>query len=355
MIVRNEEAVLDDCLNSAKDIADEIIIVDTGSTDKTKEIARKYTDKIYDFKWIDDFAAARNFSLSKASMDYIFWLDADDVVPPESRDKIIALKKNPFFYADMGIFTYNYSFDENGNVTMSQLVERLLKRECGFKWIGRVHEYIPQQEKTNTVFRSDIQIDHRCDEDSSDSNERNIRILETMMLEGEELTPREKYLYGRELRIAKRYAEAIPFLKVYVETKDNIASGTRLQAVSDAAFCEIQINNDYNAEMLIHKYLETYEPDAQLFCLLGTALMHQKRFEAAINAYSQATLYTKTAKTERVTRKEFSGGYAFMKIAECCIALKNKKLAEMFNNKAAELMPDNPEIKKNSIRIKLML
>ena len=81
MIVKDEEAVLDKCLKSVHDLVDEIIIVDTGSTDKTKEIAKKYTDKIYDFKWVDDFAKARNYSFSKATKDYIFWLDADDYMP----------------------------------------------------------------------------------------------------------------------------------------------------------------------------------------------------------------------------------------------------------------------------------
>jgi Glycosyl transferase family 2. len=71
MIVKNEELTLDRCLTSIKDAVDEIIIVDTGSTDLTKNIGKKYTDKIFDFKWIDDFSAARNFSFSKATMDYI--------------------------------------------------------------------------------------------------------------------------------------------------------------------------------------------------------------------------------------------------------------------------------------------
>ena len=64
MIVKNEEAVLARCLDSLRGLMDEIIIVDTGSTDNTKEIALKYTDKVYDFSWGDDFAAARNFSFS---------------------------------------------------------------------------------------------------------------------------------------------------------------------------------------------------------------------------------------------------------------------------------------------------
>ena len=66
MIVKNEELVLARCLDTVCDLVDEIIIVDTGSTDSTKSIAARYTDKIYDFEWVNDFAAARNFSFSKA-------------------------------------------------------------------------------------------------------------------------------------------------------------------------------------------------------------------------------------------------------------------------------------------------
>ena len=69
MITKNEERYLEQCLNSVKEIVDEIIIVDTGSTDKTKEIAKKFKAKIIDFKWIDDFSAARNESLKHAAKD----------------------------------------------------------------------------------------------------------------------------------------------------------------------------------------------------------------------------------------------------------------------------------------------
>ena len=66
MIVKNEEKLLARCLDSVAGLMDEIIIVDTGSTDRTKEIAARYTDKIYDFEWVQDFSAARNFAFSKA-------------------------------------------------------------------------------------------------------------------------------------------------------------------------------------------------------------------------------------------------------------------------------------------------
>ena len=79
MIVKNEAEILARCLDSLAGLMDEIIIVDTGSTDDTKEIARQYTDLVYDFSWCDDFAAARNFSFSKATKEYIYAPDADEV------------------------------------------------------------------------------------------------------------------------------------------------------------------------------------------------------------------------------------------------------------------------------------
>ena len=93
MIVKNEEKVLARWLDSVADLVDEIIIVDTGSSDATKEIAARYTDQVYDFAWQDDFAAARNFSFSKATKDYIYVPDADEVLDEENREDFRQLKQ----------------------------------------------------------------------------------------------------------------------------------------------------------------------------------------------------------------------------------------------------------------------
>lgn len=92
MIVKNEESVLETCLSSVKNIVDEIIIVDTGSTDNTKSIAKKFNTKFYDFEWCNDFAKARNYSFSHATKDYILWLDADDILPEKDVEKLKNLK-----------------------------------------------------------------------------------------------------------------------------------------------------------------------------------------------------------------------------------------------------------------------
>ena len=91
MIVRDEEENLPNCLGSVRGVFDEIVVVDTGSVDRTREIAREHGAKVVEFAWIDDFAAARNVALEHATGDYAFWLDADDVIEPNQREKLIAL------------------------------------------------------------------------------------------------------------------------------------------------------------------------------------------------------------------------------------------------------------------------
>ena len=114
MIVKNEEKSLPKCLESVKDIFDEIVIVDTGSTDRTKITARAFTDKIFDFPWCDDFSAARNFSFSKATGDYIAWLDADDVLDEANRNAFLKLKDSLSFDTDVVMMRYTSAFHSDG-------------------------------------------------------------------------------------------------------------------------------------------------------------------------------------------------------------------------------------------------
>ena len=143
MIVKNEEKLLARCLDSVAGLMDEIIIVDTGSTDRTKEIAARYTDKIYDFEWVQDFSAARNFAFSKAGMEYIYSADADEVLDEENRKAFLQLKETllpeidivQMYYANQLDFGTIYNFDK-------ELRPTLFKRLRTFTWAEPIHEQV---------------------------------------------------------------------------------------------------------------------------------------------------------------------------------------------------------------------
>ena len=142
MIVKNEEEVLARCLACVTSFADEIIVVDTGSTDKTKEIAAGFTDKLYDFAWCDDFSKARNYSFSKATQDFIMWLDADDVILQEDQEQLVELKQRLQPEVSIVMMKYHPAFDDKGNPTFSYYRERLMNRRMQHRWSGVIHEAV---------------------------------------------------------------------------------------------------------------------------------------------------------------------------------------------------------------------
>lgn len=178
MIVKNEEQWLPKSLESIKNLADEIIIVDTGSTDKTKEIAKTYNAKIFDFKWDDDYADARNFSISKATSDWILWLDADETVSKKDHNyfkQIMKEEKFPIVVLEQRHYTNdkkNPQFkpvdDRYKKEAMGfegyypTLITRMFKNNMGLKFEGKVHETIDKSmQKLGLKFlRTDIPIHH---------------------------------------------------------------------------------------------------------------------------------------------------------------------------------------------------
>jgi len=177
MITKNEEAFLEQCINSVKDIADEIIIVDTGSTDKTKEIAKKFNVKIFDFEWTDDFSAARNESLKHATKDWILVLDADEVIEKKDLIKIKNEIQNAKDFAGFSLEQRSYinNFFEGAakNDSDFELVKdyafyiphflvRLFKNGLGFYFKHKIHELVEDSinEKNLKYRKIDVVLHH---------------------------------------------------------------------------------------------------------------------------------------------------------------------------------------------------
>lgn len=146
MIVKNEEQFIERALDSLSGFVNEIVVVDTGSTDKTLDIVKKYTDKIYTFKWNDNFADARNFALSKCTGDWILRVDGDEEFPEEAKIPLWAAIQND----SIDIITYdiqNFMEDpeKKGNASfMISRTARAYKNKIGLKYKGRVHEEIDE-------------------------------------------------------------------------------------------------------------------------------------------------------------------------------------------------------------------
>jgi glycosyltransferase involved in cell wall biosynthesis len=144
MIVRDEQNNLPACLESVRGVFDEIVVVDTGSTDRTAEIARSFGARVFDFVWVDDFAAARNAALARATGDYAFWLDADDVVEPAQRQKLEDILKRLRKGEDAAYVVRcacDPSPDGTGGDTVVDHIRLFPLRE-GVRWTYRVHEQI---------------------------------------------------------------------------------------------------------------------------------------------------------------------------------------------------------------------
>ena len=194
MIVKNEEAVLARCLDSFASLFDEIVIVDTGSDDRTKEIAAGYTDRLYDFAWCDDFSAARNFAFSKCTCDYIYSCDADEVLDEPNRKRFAVLQDA--MLPEIEIVQMKYI--ETGSTVLNAKSEwrpKLFKRLRTFTWIDPVHETIRLDP---IVFDSDIEISHRPAGGAHGS--RDFSIFQKAWQKGTPFSAKLYAMYARELR-----------------------------------------------------------------------------------------------------------------------------------------------------------
>lgn len=148
MIVKNEEDCIGRCLKSIQDVANEIIIVDTGSTDRTIEICTSFGAKIYPYTWNGSFADARNYGLDQATGDWILWLDADEEVDHEDRymlQDVLTIES----FDMLSIHLINYFGDKVDKDKTTDLAHnRLFRNHKGFQFFGKIHEWLGATENT---------------------------------------------------------------------------------------------------------------------------------------------------------------------------------------------------------------
>ena len=178
MIVKNEEQFLETCLKSIKNYVDEIIVVDTGSTDRTMEIALNHGARLESFQWNGDFSAARNYAKSFATKDWILQLDADEYFLPGEAEKLnVILSKT----TKDSISIQVNNRDDFGNIGITHYISRIFRNKPEFKYVRRIHEQMMNGEAFLTYEKVSLSIEHvgytKQTSQKKNKSERNLNIL----------------------------------------------------------------------------------------------------------------------------------------------------------------------------------
>ncbi|MEG2196762.1 MAG: glycosyltransferase family 2 protein [Cellulosilyticaceae bacterium] len=340
MIVKDEEEVLARCLESVSTFIDEIVIVDTGSMDGTKEIAKKFGAQLYDFEWCDDFGKARNYAFSKATKDYIMWLDADDYIDESNSNKIVAVKESLDPSVDSISMHYSLSRDEKGHTTCSLRRNRIVKASKGFKWIGRIHEYL---DVAGNIKHEDIYIYHDKHKFYTD---RNLRIFRDMQTNQEAFSTRDLYYFANELFYNGLYEEAIEQYTAFLATGEGW--------MEDRKTATANLIQSYHATHQLEKkvdvILESFKwgrPRADICCRLAEHFMEKETYIDAIFWYKVALMSIQDKDNMGMDLKEYYTWIPAIQLCVCYSRMGDYYTAYYYNELCASFVSDTKKVLYN--------
>ena len=285
MIVKNEEAHLSRCLESVKGVTDEIIIVDTGSTDRTLDIARQYGAKVALHRWNDDFAAARNVSLSHATSDWILVLDADEALAEEDKGRLCALLRpdGPTAYL---LNIASPVDDSRSRHAVINAFPRLFRSQPEIRFEGRVHEQVSPSiaRMGGSIGPSEIRVHHTGYHgawvDLPAKRQRNIRLLKRQLTDHPE-DPSAQFHLGEVYALEGKVGEAIACYRTALSLR-GLPPANRSVARRSLAACLLNRGRFEEAWQECVAALEEDQGYAMPHLTGALALGRLGRYEAAI-------------------------------------------------------------------------
>ena len=318
MIVKNESELLARCLDSIAMAMDEIIIVDTGSTDDTKEIARRYTDLVFDFPWDDDFSAARNFSFSKATMDYIYAPDADEYLDEYNLKQLRMLKGRLTEDIEIVQMMYNTVSEDTVLNIKNEYRPKLFKRLRTFTWVDPIHETV---RLTPVVFNSSIVITHAP---KGNHSQRDFKIFRKAIERDGFLSNTVCVMYATELIKCGKKEDLEDsrsyFLNLYETVED--------EAKKAMAACVLtrlhRLNHDLDAIGEVISFIPDDKEISEIYYDLGCYYLDEENLEEAIAWFSQA------ATAPHLLDVHTSGDLALKALSDCYKILGDIEMSEQY-------------------------
>lgn len=282
-IMKNEAHNIPRMLKSVEGCFDEIILTDTGSTDDSVEIAKSHGAQIKHFEWVDDFAAARNFSFEGIKTDYIAWMDLDDIL--ENPQGFKNFRDDAMSLGDYWIASYHYSSDASGKPVCTFARERVFRTNKNYRWKYFVHEGVMPDSSTRMQFSSVWAIKHmRSEEDLKRDRMRNLSLFTKP---GRTLDSRMTYYYGKELFECGKPVEAIPQLGKALQDID-LQMHDRILAMQYLCYCYVQTNQFEQAVQIANQGTILAPQRAEFYNLIADCMIKQNRLVDAIPSLSAA-------------------------------------------------------------------
>lgn len=283
MIALNEESNILRINESIKDCFDQVILVDTGSTDKTVELAQSLGWQVEHFKWIQDFSAARNYAASFVKTDYWMWMDLDDELHNPEGFRVWRDTAMPLF--DFWLAPYYYGFDPQGRPNCTFIRERVFKTELGFQFQSFIHEGVACKPGIKAAPIETWRINHRrTNEEMNQDRGRNLKIL---LERRNELDPRLHFYFGKELFDAGEVLDAAVQLKETIKMP-GLEANDRILGIQYLVNALFKMNQFVDAIKYGLIGVQADPMRAELYCMIGDSYVAMKEPHKAVPFYKAA-------------------------------------------------------------------
>lgn len=289
MIAKNEDNHMEECLKRLRPCKFEIIVVDTGSVDRTVEIARKYTDKVFHFDWCDDFSAARNYSIAQASNDWVLIIDCDEYLENVNlldMEDILAANSH-----SVGMIARNNPYIIQGvRSVMSERIGRLFNRRyCHYE--GSIHEQVKALDgKEPDTFQIPLTLYHEGYVAESDKRMRATRNLEMLLhdLEAKGPSPYMYFQLGQNYISLNDFEKAAQYYQKGLEANADPHSALMQNMAETYGYCLMELAK-YDLAMALKDKYELFSHRADFVYLMGMIYMKKGLYDKAIAEFTKAT------------------------------------------------------------------